>query len=120
MNEDFGRCYRVLEKLAKYPLTRKNSHPILQPLESNVLSSIKQALSEGWIASAGLDDTEEELAKLNHWSPKDNPLFSLDNCVITPHVAYVSEEALRECRRIAAENARVVLLGETPPNLVHP
>ena len=37
MNEDFGRCYRVLEKLAKYPLSRKNSHPILRPLESNVL-----------------------------------------------------------------------------------
>ena len=83
-------------------------------------TALYQALSEGWIASAGLDDTEEEPARLNHWSPKDNPLFSLDNCVITPHVAYVSEEALRECRWIAAENARAVLLGETPPNLVHP
>jgi TRAP-type C4-dicarboxylate transport system permease small subunit len=45
-------------------------------------------LTEGWIASAALDDTEEEPAKKFAWSPSDNPLFSLDNCFITPHVAY--------------------------------
>jgi D-3-phosphoglycerate dehydrogenase / 2-oxoglutarate reductase len=83
-------------------------------------AALYRALHEGWIASAGLDDTEEEPAKLDHWSPKDNPLFSLGNCLITPHVAYVSETSLQECRRIAAENARAVLLGEQPPNLVRP
>ncbi len=77
-----------------------------------------QALSERRIAGAALDDTEEEPAKLDAWSPSMNPLFGLGNCIITPHVAYVSESALRECRRIAAENARAVLLGRTPPNLV--
>ena len=82
--------------------------------------ALYRALREGWIASAGLDDTEEEPAKLDHWDPADNPLFSLDNCVITPHVAYVSEQSLSECRRIAAENAKAVLLGQTPPNLVRP
>jgi len=81
-------------------------------------AALYQALSEGWIAAAGLDDTEEEPAKLDAWSPSMNPLFGLENCVITPHVAYVSESALRDCRRIAAENARAVLLGQTPPNLV--
>ncbi len=81
-------------------------------------AALYKALKEGWIASAGLDDPEEEPAKLDRWSPKDNPLFSLSNCIITPHVAYVSEDSLRECRRIAAENARAVLLGEMPPNLV--
>jgi D-3-phosphoglycerate dehydrogenase / 2-oxoglutarate reductase len=75
---------------------------------------------EGWIAAAGLDDTEEEPAKLEQWSPADNPLFGLTNCLITPHVAYVSEASLRDCRRIAAENARAVLLGEPPPNPVRP
>jgi D-3-phosphoglycerate dehydrogenase len=39
--------------------------------------ALYRALSEGWIASAGLDDTEEEPAKLDHWDPADNPLFSL-------------------------------------------
>jgi D-3-phosphoglycerate dehydrogenase len=79
-----------------------------------------RALSEGWIASAGLDDTEEEPAKLARWNPADNPLFSLDNCLVTPHVAYVSAGSLLECRRVAAENARAVLLGKTPPDLVRP
>jgi D-3-phosphoglycerate dehydrogenase len=82
--------------------------------------ALYRALSEGWIASAGLDDTEEEPAKLESWDPGDNPLFSLENCIITPHVAYVSEGSLRECRRVAAENARAVLLGQTPPDLVRP
>jgi D-3-phosphoglycerate dehydrogenase len=79
-----------------------------------------RALSEGWIASAGLDDTEEEPAKLDSWDPADNPLFSLANCVITPHVAYVSAGSLQECRKVAAENAKAVLLGRTPLNLVPP
>ncbi len=72
------------------------------------------ALTEGWIAAAGLDDPEEEPAKLDNWNPEDNPIFRLDNCIVTPHVAYVSEEAIQECRRIAAENAKAVLLGGEP------
>jgi D-3-phosphoglycerate dehydrogenase len=82
--------------------------------------ALYRALTEGWIASAGLDDTEEEPAKLACWRPDMNPLFSLPNCIITPHVAYVSDESLRECRRVASENARAVLLGQRPPNLVKP
>lgn len=76
------------------------------------------ALKEGWIASAGLDDTEEEPAKMNDWTPDCNHLFKLDNCIITPHVAYVSEESLKECRKVAAENAKAVLLGKRPMNIV--
>lgn len=29
--------------------------------------ALYSALTEGWIASAGVDDTEEEPAKLDHW-----------------------------------------------------
>ena len=39
--------------------------------------ALYKALSEGWIAAAGLDDTEEEPAKLEHWTPDMNPLFCL-------------------------------------------
>jgi D-3-phosphoglycerate dehydrogenase len=78
------------------------------------------ALSEGWIAAAGLDDPEEEPAKMDNWSPDMNPIFSLDNCIVTPHVAYISEDSLLDCRRIAAENARDVLLGGEPINPVKP
>jgi len=82
--------------------------------------ALYRALTEGWIAAAGLDDTEEEPAKLPNWDPRDNPLFSLDNCIITPHVAYISETSVKEARETAAENAKAVLLGQTPPNQVLP
>jgi D-3-phosphoglycerate dehydrogenase / 2-oxoglutarate reductase len=76
------------------------------------------ALTEGWIAFAGMDDSEEEPAKLFNWTPDLNPLFQLDNCFITPHVAYYSEESLIEARTIAARNVRAVLTGNDPPNRV--
>lgn len=82
--------------------------------------ALYRALTEGWIASAALDDLEEEPAKMENWTPASNPLFALDNCIITPHVAYVTNEALLECRTVAAENAKAVLLGQTPPDLVRP
>lgn len=80
--------------------------------------ALYQALTKGWIASAGLDDPEEEPAKMFDWTPEVNPLFSLDNCFITPHVAYYSEESLIEARETAALNVKAVLLGEEPPNRV--
>jgi D-3-phosphoglycerate dehydrogenase / 2-oxoglutarate reductase len=83
-------------------------------------AALHEALAGGRLAAAALDDTEEEPAKRDRWSPAENPLFALPNCLITPHVAYVSDAALQECRRVAAENARAVLLGDPPPNPVRP
>jgi D-3-phosphoglycerate dehydrogenase len=77
-------------------------------------TALHRALTEGWIASAGLDDPEEEPAKKFGWTPAENPLFNLDNCFITPHVAYYSEEALIEAREKASINVREVLLGRPP------
>src|SRR5215471_9672312 len=71
------------------------------------------ALKEGWIAGAGLDDIEEEPAKLRDWKP-ENPLFSLDNVIITPHAAYYSEEAIRTVREFAAHEVVRVLTGKPP------
>jgi D-3-phosphoglycerate dehydrogenase / 2-oxoglutarate reductase len=72
-----------------------------------------RALSEGWIAGAGLDDIAEEPAKHRDWKPV-NPLFSLDNVIITPHAAYYSEEAIRTVRDFAASEVVRVLTGNTP------
>lgn len=82
--------------------------------------ALYRALKEGWIASAALDDVEEEPAKRFDWTPEENPLFSLDNCFITPHVAYYSEQAIEEARRTASEEVAAVLLGKTPKHLVKP
>ena len=73
-------------------------------------AAIHQALSEGWIAGAALDDIEEEPAKQRDWRPA-NPLLQLHNVIITPHAAYYSEESIGTVRRIAAEEAVRVLSG---------
>jgi D-3-phosphoglycerate dehydrogenase len=75
--------------------------------------ALHRALSEGWIAGAGLDDIEEEPAKVRDWRP-DNLLFGLDNVVITPHAAYYSEEAIDTVRHFAAEEVVRVLTGKPP------
>src|SRR5215475_11690833 len=80
--------------------------------------ALYQALSEGWIAGAGLDDIEEEPAKLRDWSPA-NPLFGLDNVIITPHAAYYSEEAIHGVRDFAASEVVRVLTGQPPQSPVN-
>jgi D-3-phosphoglycerate dehydrogenase len=75
--------------------------------------ALYRALSEGWIAGAGLDDIEEEPAKIRDWRA-DNPLFGLENVVITPHAAYYSEESISTVRHFAAEEVVRVLTGKPP------
>jgi D-3-phosphoglycerate dehydrogenase / 2-oxoglutarate reductase len=72
-----------------------------------------RVLSDGWLSAAGLDDIEEEPAKRANWKPT-NPLFSLENIIITPHAAYYSEQSIHIVRRFAAEEVVRVLRGEAP------
>ncbi|MFI0898063.1 C-terminal binding protein [Streptomyces sp. NPDC020983] len=74
-------------------------------------AALHEALTEGWIAGAALDDLEEEPAKQRDWRPA-NPLFDLPNVIVTPHAAYYSEEAVATVRTIAAEEAVRVLTGK--------
>ena len=83
-------------------------------------SALYEALRDRKITGAALDDPEEEPMKIKDWDPANNPLFSLDNCFFTPHTSYVSQESLNECRRVASENVRAVLLGEKPMDVVKP
>ena len=77
-------------------------------------AALYKALNEGWIAGAGLDDPEEEPAKRLNWSPRDNPIFTLPNVIVTPHVAYYSEESIRAAREAAAAEVARVLMGVPP------
>ena len=77
-------------------------------------SALYDALTGGGIAGAGLDVMED-----NH-PPSDHPLLGLDNNIITPHVAFFSQEATLELEQRAAREVAYVLTGRMPDNLVNP
>jgi D-3-phosphoglycerate dehydrogenase len=68
--------------------------------------ALYRALTEGWIAGAGLDVLEKEPPD------KDEPLLTLDNVVFTPHYASYTEEAYHELHVKVTEQAVQVLRGE--------
>jgi D-3-phosphoglycerate dehydrogenase len=76
--------------------------------------SLIEALQAGRITGAALDVVENEPI-----SP-DNPLVKMENVILTPHVAWYSEEAAAEMRSKAAMGVVDVLLhGEYPKYLVN-
>jgi D-3-phosphoglycerate dehydrogenase len=75
--------------------------------------ALVRALSEGWIAAAGLDVLEDEHADLN------NPLFKMDNVVITPHIAGASDEHAQLCWRLSVDSALALAGGRWPRSVVN-
>lgn len=80
--------------------------------------ALYEALSAGKLGGAALDDLEEEPAKQKNWKPT-NPIFKLNNLVVSPHSAYYSEESLIEARRTAASEVARALTGTLPQNIVN-
>jgi len=79
-------------------------------------SALYHALKEGWIAGAGLDVFEKEPPDIN------NPLLSLENVVVTPHMGGSSLGARVRLVNTAVENVVKVLKGEIPEiqNIANP
>jgi lactate dehydrogenase-like 2-hydroxyacid dehydrogenase len=76
-------------------------------------AALTRALSEGWIAGAGLDVFERE--------PQVTPeLLKLSNVVLAPHIASASIDTRREMSMLAARNAVEALEGRRPPTLLNP
>ncbi|MGE3910918.1 MAG: C-terminal binding protein [Chloroflexota bacterium] len=69
-----------------------------------------QALREGKLAGAGLDVLEQEPPE------PDNPLLSMPNVTVTPHVAAQSNESLVGRRLRHGEEIAAVLSGKRPKN----
>lgn len=67
-----------------------------------------EALKTGVLAAAGVDVIIDE-------DTFESALYELDNVIVTPHVAYYSEEALIECKRKAAEQIGDVLGRKCAP-----
>ena len=76
--------------------------------------ALYDALTQGQIAGAGLD------VLVAPEPPPDYPLLKLDNVLVTPHVAFFSQEAVLELEERTAGEAARVLQGQMPDNLVNP
>jgi glycerate dehydrogenase len=74
-------------------------------------TALFETLRNRQIAGAGLDVLTKEPPEL------DNPLFSLSNCVITPHIAWASGAARQKLLNVVVENVRSFLQG-SPQNVV--
>lgn len=70
--------------------------------------ALHRALAEGVIAGAGLDVFDQEPP------PVDNPLFQLDNVVLTPHLAGPTFESNIARVRNAFDNVQRVARGDQP------
>jgi D-3-phosphoglycerate dehydrogenase len=71
------------------------------------LDALTAALAEGRLGAAGLDVFDVE--------PLDpSRIVDIPNLIVTPHMAYYSEEALEESQRKAATQVIKVLNGEKP------
>jgi phosphoglycerate dehydrogenase-like enzyme len=76
------------------------------------LDALVDALRQGRIAGAGLDVFEIEPL------PPDNPLWAMENVIITPHIAGFGEHIAGRRHQVLLENLRRFVNGEPLMNVV--
>jgi D-3-phosphoglycerate dehydrogenase len=77
-------------------------------------TALVEALTERRIAGVMLDVYEHYRLEPGH------PLLSLENAVLTPHLAGMTQESRRRMGAAAAEETLRMLAGERPKNFVNP
>jgi D-3-phosphoglycerate dehydrogenase len=78
------------------------------------VDALVRALRSGAVGGAGIDCHEDEPLPVGH------PLTTFDNVVLTPHLAWYTEESYGELKRRTIENVVEVLAGRTPRNILNP
>jgi len=112
------------------PLTEKTRHLVdaafLSKMKPNAIlvntsrgavvdqMALYEALSQEQIRAAALDVTDPEPL------PLDDPLLSLDNCLITPHIASASHHTRTQMAEVAAQNLLLGLQGKPLLHCVNP
>jgi len=77
-------------------------------------AALIEALQDGHLGGAGLDVYDPEPPAL------DNPLFQLDQVVLTPHVGSFTDEGRRRMGLTVVEDVLRVLRGERPRYMANP
>lgn len=101
-------CKEVFQKM-------KNSAILVNTARGAVVNEIDlaEACASGEICAAAVDVTEKEPI-----SP-DNPLLKLENVIVTPHLAWYTEESIDTLKTKLAEEVLRVIRGGAPVNLVN-
>jgi D-3-phosphoglycerate dehydrogenase len=76
--------------------------------------ALVDALAAGSIRGAAIDVHESEPLPAGH------PLTTFDSVVLTPHLAWYTEESYDELKRRTVANVLEVCAGRTPRNIVNP
>lgn len=103
----FGASELALMKPSAFLINTSRGGIVDQP-------ALVAALEEGRIAGAGLDVTDPEPPA------RDDPLLALPNVILTPHVAWYSEESREHVTVEAAREVVRILGGERPKSPVNP
>jgi glyoxylate reductase len=137
LEKQLGAEYRDLDTLLReadvvsihVPLTKETYHMIdeerLRKMKRTAIlintargavvdtNALVKALSEGWIAGAGLDVFEQEPLPPNH------PLTAFKNVVLVPHIGSATYESRHAMAELVAENLIAFYEGREPPTLVN-
>jgi glyoxylate reductase len=98
--------FKIMKRTAI--LVNTSRGPIVDP------NALYNALRNRQIAYAALDVTEPEPI------PLDDPLLTLENIVIAPHIASASVATRTKMALMAVENLLAGVRGERPPHIVNP
>jgi glyoxylate reductase len=77
-------------------------------------AALHAALRDGRLFAAALDVTDPEP------TVPDDPLLSLDNCLVVPHIASASQATRAKMAELASTNLLAGLRGERLPTCINP
>ena len=105
---------RGMFNLEKFGLMKKTA-VVVNTARGPIIKTgdLVEALQRGLIAGAGIDVFEKEPP------PADFELLRMDNAVLSPHIAWYSEEGGQDIRIMIMEDVRAILQGQPPRHVVN-
>jgi D-3-phosphoglycerate dehydrogenase len=126
----FDRLLEVADSISIHaPLTEEtrglfDTHAFEQMKDhAVVVNTARGPIIDQEALMSALDDDEIGVAALDVMStepPEDSELFDRENVILSPHVAWYSEESKHELRKKTAEMMSTALVGGEPEHILNP